>query len=38
MLGLRPTVRRAAAVFVSDRAARGLGMAVRRTLERKADR
>jgi serine-type D-Ala-D-Ala carboxypeptidase/endopeptidase len=34
MLGLRPAARRAAAVFVSDRAAHGLAMAVRRALER----
>jgi D-alanyl-D-alanine-carboxypeptidase/D-alanyl-D-alanine-endopeptidase len=38
MLGFRPAARRAAAVFVSDRAAHGLAMAVRRALEREAGR
>jgi hypothetical protein len=33
MLGLRPLVRRAAAVFVSDRAVRGLPMAVRESID-----
>ena len=38
MLALRPPARRAAAVFVNDRAARGLPLAVRRSLERGIDR
>jgi D-alanyl-D-alanine-carboxypeptidase/D-alanyl-D-alanine-endopeptidase len=33
MLGLRPAARRAAAVFVNDRAAPGLALAVRRSLD-----
>lgn len=37
MLGLQQPARRAAAVFVSDSAARGLPLAVRRSLDRAAD-